>query len=583
MEPSMIRALKLLMRGPNTAREIASALGLSYSRTAAVLRELVEEGYCERTGRLVALSTNAKTGVLKNLGTRYDLAELLRGPRELLLVALEESSRAEEIQRRTGLAQSTVYQALRHLMAMGVALKHGDLYALNDDHDLKALSDLLRREFEAKKAEPHAILIHSNDFRLKKLPTGKPARGSKTAFSAFAKYGVDYLSPYDYYVEPEHEVSIEEVLIHALRSAESRAEGTMCAVFYLRNIDKINAGKVKSLAKKFDVLSLWVDLQNYTKGLPVHDVEKFLPWDELVEKAAIYGLRVSPPPEAGKIMEVLKLLGGKLDSVVHSYLFGGANMLLRGLKKATKDLDIVVEGKEDFLRLKAALLEMKFRPLPKEFFTSSDRRLNPSGIYVSEDFPRLDLFTKVICNALLLTEEMKARVKAMAFGKLVLHLLSLEDVFLLKSITEREGDLEDMVTIAKYGGGLRWSEILGTYFEEEKLMKRHLCFTMLDNIELIKEREDIAVPIHGPLLRHCVEVGILQALANGATTIRDVRKIIDFPEYTIRNRIEKLRREGVVVKRKVKKRLILAITDSGKEALFQSSREGESPKPAQRR
>ena len=583
MEPSMIRALKLLMRGPSTAREIASALGLSYSRTAAVLRELVEEGYCERTGRLVALSTNAKTGVLKNLGTRYDLAELLRGPRELLLVALEESSRAEEIQRRTGLAQSTVYQALRHLMAMGVALKHGDLYALNDDHDLKALSDLLRREFEAKKAEPHAILIHSNDFRLKKLPTGKPARGSKTAFSAFAKYGVDYLSPYDYYVEPGHEVSIEEVFIHALRSAESRAEGTMCAVFYLRNIDKINAGKVKSLAKKFDVLSLWVDLQNYTKGLPVHDVEKFLPWDELVEKAAIYGLRVSPPPEAEKIMEVLKLLGGKLDSVVHAYLFGGANMLLRGLKKATKDLDIVVEGKEDFLRLKAALLEMKFRPLPKEFFTSSDRRLNPSGIYVSEDFPRLDLFTKVICNALLLTEEMKARVKAMAFGKLVLHLLSLEDVFLLKSITEREGDLEDMVTIAKYGGGLRWSEILGTYFEEEKLMKRHLCFTMLDNIELIKEREDIAVPIHGPLLRHCVEVGILQALANGATTIRDVRKMIDFPEYTIRNRIEKLRREGVVVKRKVKKRLILAITDSGKEALFQSSREGESSKLAQRR
>jgi DNA-binding IclR family transcriptional regulator len=126
MGPGKIGALKLLMGGPSTAREIASALGLSYSRTATTLRELVEEGYCERRGRLVALSTNAKTEALKYLGTRYDLAELLRGPRELLLVSLGEPLNAEEIQRRTGLAQSTVYEALRHLMAMGVVLKRDD-------------------------------------------------------------------------------------------------------------------------------------------------------------------------------------------------------------------------------------------------------------------------------------------------------------------------------------------------------------------------------------------------------------------------------------------------------------------------
>ena len=74
----------------------------------------------------MALSTNAKTEALKYLATRYDLAELLRGPRELLLVSLGEPLNAEEIQRRTGLAQSTVYEALRHLMAMGVVLKRDD-------------------------------------------------------------------------------------------------------------------------------------------------------------------------------------------------------------------------------------------------------------------------------------------------------------------------------------------------------------------------------------------------------------------------------------------------------------------------
>jgi len=568
MEFSKIGALKLLGSGPSTTRELASNMGLSYPRAAAIVRELVREGYCEKAGKQVALASNVKAGLLRKLADRYELTALLGGSSERLLLALSKALNVDEIQRKTGLSQSTVYQTLRRLMAIGAVRKRADLYSLTDDPDLRAFSELLRREREATEAEPHAILIHSNDFKLKRVPTGKSARGSKTAFSLFARHGVEYASPHDYYVEPEHEVSIEEVLVHALRSVEGRAEGTMCAVFYLKNIDRIDPAKVKSLAKRFGVLSLWVDLQNYVKGLPVHDVERFLPWTEFVEKAGLYGIRVSLPPEAEKTTMALRELGNRLDSTIHAYLFGGANLLLRGLKKATKDLDIVVESEGDFSKLKGALLAMGFEPLTKKRFTSSDEKLNPSGIYVSKYLPRFDLFTKVICNALFLTEGMKARAGAMAFGKLVLHLLSLEDVFLLKSITEREGDLEDMATILKRGGDLRWGEILRTYFEEEGVVKRHFCFTILDNIELLQQREGITVPIHGSLLRHCIDVGILQALAYGATSVLEIRKLIDFPEYTIRNRIEKLAKKGKISKRRRNGRLILALTNYGKTSLF---------------
>lgn len=568
MEFSKIGALKLLGGGPSTTRELASNMGLSYPRAAAIVRELVREGYCEKAGRQVSLASNVKAGLLRKLADRYEITALLGGSSERLLLALSKALNVDEIQRKTGLSQSTVYQTLRRLMAIGAVRKRADLYSLTDDPDLRAFSELLRREREATEAEPHAILIHSNDFKLKRVPTGKSARGSKTAFSLFARHGVEYASPHDYYVEPEHEVSIEEVLVHALRSAEGRAEGTMCAVFYLKNIDRIDPAKVKSLAKRFGVLSLWVDLQNYVKGLPVHDVERFLPWTEFVEKAGLYGIRVSLPPEAEKTTRALRELGNRLDSTIHAYLFGGANLLLRGLKKATKDLDIVVESEGDFSKLKGALLAMGFEPLTKKRFTSSDEKLNPSGIYVSKDLPRFDLFTKVICNALFLTEGMKARAGAMAFGKLVLHLLSLEDVFLLKSITEREGDLEDMATILKRGGDLRWGDILRTYFEEEGVVKRHFCFTILDNIELLQQRGGITVPIHGSLLRHCIDVGILQALAYGATSVLEIRKLIDFPEYTIRNRIEKLAKEGKISKRMGNGRLVLALTNYGKTSLF---------------
>jgi len=569
MEFSKIRALKLLRGGPFTIRELASNLGLSYPRTAAIARELVRDGYCEKIGRRVALASNVKTSLLRKLADRYDLEALLGGSSDRLLPVLTKVSDAGEIQRGTKLAQSTVYQALRQLMAIGAARRRDDLYSLADDPDLRAFSELLAMERETTEAEPHAILVHSDDFKLKKVPAGRPALGGRTAFSLFARYGVDYASPHDYYVEPEHEVSIEEVLVHALRLVEGKAERTMCAVFYMKNLNSIDPAKVKSLAKRFEVSPLWADLQSYVRGIPVHEPERFLPWDEFVEKAALYGIRVSLPPEAEKTTMVSKTLGERLESTLHAYLFGGANLLLRGLKKATKDLDIVVESEGNFFTLKDALLALGFEPLARARMTPSDKKLNPSGIYVSKNLPRFDLFTKVICNAFFLTEEMKARAKAMVFGTLVLHLLSLEDVFLLKSITEREGDIEDMATILRLGGGLQWDEILRTYFKEEEAIKKHFCFTILDNIEILQQREGIAVPIHGQLLRHCIDVSILQALAYGAASIGEIRKLVDFPEYTIRNRVGKLVKEGKISKCLKKGRLALTLTDRGKASLFQ--------------
>lgn len=569
MELGKVRALKLLVRGTLTVRELASSMGLSYPRAAAIARELITEGYCEKAGGRVIMAPNVKGSLLKGLADRYDLETLLGVSSERLLLSLSKPLSLEELRRKTGLAQSTTYQTLRRLMALGVVRKLDGLYALTDDPDLKTFLGLLEREREAAGLEPYAILIRSNGFRFKKVPAGRQARGSLTAFSLFGRYGVEYTSPHDYYFEPEREVSIEEVLVHALAASEGKAERTMCAVFYLKNLDKIDPAKVKPLARKFGVLSLWSDLQNYTKGLQVLNAEVFLPWGEFVDKAGIYGVSASHPPEAEKGVAVLRELGEKLSATVHAYLFGGGNLLLRGLKKATKDLDVVLGGEGDFSKLRNGLIALGFRPLGEKEFMPSDRKLNPSGIYVAEGLPRFDLFTKVICNAFLLTDEMKSRAETMSFGKLVLHLLSLEDVFLLKSITEREGDLEDMATIIRRGGDLRWDEILKTYLTEEKVIKKHFCFTILDNIELLQRREGIGIPFHGWLLRHCIDVGILQALAYGRTNVNGIRELIDFPEHAIRNRVEKLTKEGKILKGRKGGRLVLTLTNRGKASLFQ--------------
>jgi predicted transcriptional regulator len=163
---------------------------------------------------------------------------------------------------------------------------------------------------------------------------------------------------------------------------------------------------------------------------------------------------------------------------------------------------------------------------------------------------------------------MKKRSESQTFGKLEIRLLSIEDVFLLKSVTEREGDIEDMAIMVRHGGDLKWNVILETYFEEERKIKRHLCFKMLDSIEVLQERERLAVPIHAALLRHCIDIGILQSIERGAKSIREIRNLIDFPEYMIRNRITRLVSEGKVSKLVRGKRFLLGLTAKGRSEIF---------------
>ncbi|MGC8832066.1 MAG: winged helix-turn-helix transcriptional regulator, partial [Thermoproteota archaeon] len=440
MNSSELRALKLLMDGTFTIRELAVKLGLSYSRTATIIRELVKKGYCERCNGEVMLAQNAMTSLLKELAHRYDVSSLFSGACEALLLALDEPSGIPEIQQKTGLAQSTIYQGLRKLMATGVVRKTGDYYIVAEEPSLRDFLRLLKREREAVGVESYGVPLYSrNGIRLKKVPAGREASGGKTAFSLFPKYGVEYFSPYDYYVEPATSVSIEDCLIHSLIVAGNRAERTMCAIFYLKNIDRIDIQKIKALAKKYGATPLLMELQTYINDPSHPNVERFLPWSEFREKATLYGVNISPSPEREKIMTVLNMLGEKLATATTAYLFGGANLLMRGLKSATKDLDLVVENDSSFSKLRGVLLELGFRMLSEHEITITDKKLNPSGIFTAQGLPRLDIFTRVICNAFILTEGMKKRAELKTFRKLKLYLLSLEDVFLLKSITGREG------------------------------------------------------------------------------------------------------------------------------------------------
>ncbi len=160
-----------------------------------------------------------------------------------------------------------------------------------------------------------------------------------------------------------------------------------------------------------------------------------------------------------KIIALLDEMSSVIDIRVDLYMIGGGAMLFMGLKEFTKDIDLVVSTEREYDTITAVLSSMGFR---------TDRpslgmdRVNLSDTRVRGEY-RIDLFGGVICGHLQLSESMKGRsTKQYESEWLNLYTCSKEDIFLLKSVTEREGDVTDCNRLIRATEQFDWS-----YFIDE--------------------------------------------------------------------------------------------------------------------
>jgi len=543
-----IRALLALLAEPMSIRQLAVAINSTYARASQITAMLLQKGFAVKTDGLVSLANTGHATLFKKIARKYDVEKLLRDSREDVMLALLSKKDIRGIQGLTGLSYWTVRRALNKVMETGAVKKEDDKYILADDEDLKLFLTLWREEKQKRLVEPYAEVVYASpDCILKKVPEGRTAKGSLTAFSIFSKYGVELHPVYAYYVQPEKELSVEEVLVHAIVFSTNPVELTDCAVFYAKNRDTIDLGKVRAIARKFGVSDIVTDLENYVMNLTVPD--RFLPWDEFAEKARLYGIIPEKllPPVA--FLDFLDELSRKLRKEVRLYLFGGEAMRMRGLKRATKDLDIVVEDIETFDLLRDALTSMGYRMLGGEEISKTDMKLKPSGIFVKEGSPRVDIFVETICNAFHLSQSMKSRCEVKAIGKLKLCIMSNEDIFLLKSVTDREGDVYDMILLAR-SQGFNWNFVLDELYRQEQETGKHFCMRLLDSVEDIEKRTGIRAPFYNKLVNHCIDQAILESVGRwGATTLKQIRELVNYPEYRLRSRITKLIKEGMLVRK----------------------------------
>ena len=190
----------------------------------------------------------------------------------------------------------------------------------------------------------------------------------------------------------------------------------------------------------------------------------------------------------------IELLFKEIDKVIHNkikvYTIGGVVLLEQGLKVTTKDIDVVVETKNEFIELQHSLQKTGFKSqIPGKEYS----RMNLSQLFQKEDF-RIDLFEKKICGRFSLSKGMMERArKVISLDHIEVYLCSNEDVFLFKTMTDRDGDLTDCESIVS--AAVDWDIIINELKSQIKKSKQDVWITWVgERLDILEDR-GMVIPI----------------------------------------------------------------------------------------
>jgi transcription initiation factor TFIIIB Brf1 subunit/transcription initiation factor TFIIB len=245
----------------------------------------------------------------------------------------------------------------------------------------------------------------------------------------------------------------------------------------------------------------------------------------------------------------------KLDAKtqpVTLYLIGGGAMAFYGLKDATKDIDIILTSAEQLKELLTALSSVGYKKPAQALITKSYCKMQTNAIMENKEGFRWDLFINRVCNALMLSEEIKQRAKQLYKGSnLTVLITSKEDIFLFKGITEREADLDDMRILSE--SGLNWKLISKECQMQSAMAGVPWEMALSQNLQDLNQRYQIDSPIAKEIRRVAekkLEIlsreTLLKEIANGNSTVKGITEKIRQPPSFVRAQLKRLEKEKLI-------------------------------------
>lgn len=195
---------------------------------------------------------------------------------------------------------------------------------------------------------------------------------------------------------------------------------------------------------------------------------------------------------SAEIDRFVKELSEEVHGPVHLYLLGGGSKMYAGLKYFTKDIDLVVRTEQEYNSCVEAMKRMGFRSIRPGAGYS---RMNPSDMLEREDGCRIDIFNDRVCGKLRLSEGMVSRSKERVRHEgVILSSCSMEDILIFKSITEREGDLQDCKAIIT-GTMVDWMIFLKELEEQISTGEDVWITWVADRLWILREEARLSIPV----------------------------------------------------------------------------------------
>jgi len=188
--------------------------------------------------------------------------------------------------------------------------------------------------------------------------------------------------------------------------------------------------------------------------------------------------------------EMFTSIGEKIEKKISVYAIGGTAMMLRSIKNSTFDVDLVfdkVNDREDFVFT-----------LKKLGAKEIDRRLvyglqKDTPIMLDFENCRFDLFMEKIITSRF-SEKMKKRAGQIhEFGNLIIKAADYHDILIMKSVTSRVKDLDDITSIINKKR-INWEIILDEAREQVALGNEHAILSLGEKFEKLSNQKAIHVP-----------------------------------------------------------------------------------------
>ena len=580
MNITTIQIIKEVARGTNEPSALREIIGIKEWQLNSQLKDLNQAGILQKENNEIKFLDGLKPATLRELSGKYNLENILRGANETVFsYMVDDAVTINDITQKTGLSQSTVYRAISDLEAIGAINRKGDLFQVKGtEPQLTMLANILKTERTNMYDTNAEITYNDSEKTLKKVLRGKMTEGELTAFSLFTEYGIEYHTNNDYYIKQDEPLTIQQVLMHAVFDAQrnrDRIALTMAMVFYLKHRSKMDVLELRIIAESFKIINVWLDIENYIRSNDLKNPEYFLPKEEFIEKANLYDISsdMYTLPEA--YPKLFQEIGKKLQMPITACLIGGENMRMKGLKPRTKDLDMVVENAEEFYALVSVLTEIGYEPKSKVEYSKEDLRIFPSTTMMHPSRSTIDLYTKKILRTLSLSESMVRRADIADFDKLRLKILKNEDILVLKAVTSREGEVQDMFALASLNyvgeGQFRqkefdWDMVWGEIMNQEKIDEtKSFTETIQNSLEYLRDQYGITPPFRNKLQRFVLDQNIRKLLREGKILLVDIVEWLiddDNSEQTIRNRIDALVKNEIVKKEYTDKEILVSLVQT---------------------